>query len=195
MNTKPVMLVIAVVAALAVAGGAFAGGIALGKSQANDAAEATAAADTQATGGTGALDLDALRQQFQSGDFDPDTFAQLQEQFGGQFGGGFGGGGGGFGGGTGDGTGGGERGLFGTIETIEGDTLTIDTARGPLQADVGPETTIQIFADGTLADLEPGMQVTVVSERAADGTVVATSITVVPEGGGGFGGRRLGGGQ
>ena len=192
MNTKPVLLVIAVVAALAVsAGGAFAGGIALGKSQANDAAEATAAADTQATGGTGALDLDALRQQFQSGDFDPDTFAQLQEQFGGQFGGGFGGGGGG---GTGDGTGGGGGGLFGTIETIEGDTLTINTARGPLQADVGPETTIQLFTDGTLADLEAGMQVTVTSERAADGTVVATSITVVPEGGGGFGGRRLGGG-
>ena len=82
MNTKPVLLVIAVVAALAVsAGGAFAGGIALGKSQANDAAEATVAADTQATGGTGALDLDALRQQFQSGDFDPEAFAQLQEQF------------------------------------------------------------------------------------------------------------------
>ena len=187
MNTKPVMLVIAVVAALAVAGGAFAGGIALGKSQANDAAEATAAADTQATGGTGALDLDALRQQFQSGEFDPEAFAQLQEQFGGQLGGG--------GGGRRFGGGGAGDGLTGTIETIEGDTLTIDTPRGPLQADVGPETTIQIFADGTLADLEPGMQVTVVSERAADGTVVATSITVVPEGGGGFGGRRLGGGQ
>ena len=185
MNTKAVLPLVAVVVALAViAGGAFAGGIALGKSQANDAAEATAAADTQQTGETGALDLDALRQQFQSGDLDPDALAQLREQFGG----GFGGGGGGqrFGGGGGDG-------LFGTIETIEGDTLTINTQRGPLQADVGPETTILIFADGSLADLEPGMQVTVVSERAADGSVVATSVTVRPAGGG-FGGGFLGGG-
>ena len=179
MNTKPVLLVIAVVAALAVsAGGAFAGGIALGKSQANDAAEATAAADTPATGGTGALDLDALHQQFQSGDFDPEALAQLQEQFGGGFGGG--------GGGRRFGGGGGGDGLSGTIETIEGDTLTINTQRGPLQADVGPETTILIFADGMLADLEPGMQVSVISERSADGSVIATSITVRPEGGGGF---------
>ena len=183
MNKKAVLPLVAAVVALAViAGGAFAGGIALGKSQANDAAEATAAADTQPTGGTGALDLDALRQQLQSSDFDPDTFAQLREQFGGQFGGGGGGGGQRFGG-----AGGGD-GLFGTIETIEGDTLTINTQRGPLQAAVGAETTILIFADGSLGDLEPGMQVTVVSERAADGSVVATSITVRPEGGGFFGG-------
>ncbi len=179
MNTKALLPMVAVVVALAViAGGAFAGGIALGKSQASDAAEATAAADTQPTGGTGALDLDALRQQFGSGDFDPDAFAQLREQLGGGFGGGGGGGGG----------------LFGTIESIEGDTLTINTQRGPLQADVGPETTILIFADGTLADLEPGMQVSVISERAADGSVIATSITLRPEGAGGFGGGFFGGG-
>ena len=190
MNTKAVLLVVAGIAALAVsAGGAFAGGIALGKSQANDDAAGSAPlADNQASGGTGALDLDALRQQFQSGELDPETFAQLAEQFGGQFGGGFGGGG------TGDGTGDGGRGLFGTIDTIEGDTLTIGTARGPLQAAAGPETTIQLLADGTLADLVVGMRVTVTSERASDGSVVASSITVVPEGGGGFGGRRFGGG-
>ena len=187
MSTKAGLPMVAVAVALAViAGGAFAGGIALGRSQATDA-EATAAADTQPTGGTGALDLDALRQQFGSGDFDLDTFAQLREQFGGQFGGfGDGGGGGGQRFGEGDG-------LFGTIESIEGDTLTINTQRGPLQADVGPETTILIFADGTLADLEPGMQVSVISERADDGSVIATSITLRPEGGGGFGGGSFGG--
>ena len=185
MSTKAVLLAVAGIAALAVsAGGAFAGGIAVGKGQADSAAESTSTADTQPAGGSGALDLDALRQQFQSGELDPETLAQLQEQFGGQFGG----------------TGGGRRfgggdGLFGTIETIEGDTLTINTPRGPLQASVGPETTIQVFAEGTLADLEAGMQVTVVSERADDGSVVATSITVTPEGAGGFGGRRDGGGS
>ena len=180
MSTKAVMLTVAGIAALAVsAGGAFAGGIALGKSQANEAAESPAAADTQSD----TPDLSQLIQQFQSGEFDADAFAQLREQFGGT------------GDGAGDGTGGGGRGLFGTIETVEGDTLTINTQRGPLQAAVGSETTIQLFTDGTLADLAAGMQVTVVSERADDGSVVATSITVIPEGGGGFGGRRFGGGQ
>ena len=189
MNTKSILLVVAGVVVLAGStGAAFFGGIAQGKSQANDEAEAAAAADPQPADGTGALDLNQLREQFQSGDFDPDVFAQLQEQFGGQFGGG---GDGGFGGRR----GGGDGGLFGTIETVEGDTLTINTARGPLQANVGPETAIQVFADGTLADLEIGMQVTVVSERADDGSVVATSITVRPEGAGGFGGGLFGGGQ
>lgn len=182
MNTKAVLPMVAVAVALAVvAGGAFAGGIALGKSQADDAAGLPSTAVLQPTGGASALDLDALRQQFESGDFDPDTFAQLREQFGGVGGGQrFGGRGGG-------------DGLFGTIETIEGDTLTINTQRGPLQAAVGAETTILIFADGSLGDLEPGMQVTVISERAADGSVVATSITVRPEGDG-FGGGFFGGG-
>ena len=179
MSTRAVLLVVAGIAALAVsAGGAFAGGIAMGKSQAADEADLSSPAVLQPEGGTGALDLDALRQQFQSGEFDPDAFAQLREQFGGT------GGGRRFGGGD---------GLFGTIETVEGDTLTIDTARGPLQVAVGPETTIQIFAEGTLAELEAGMRVTVTSERAADGSVVATSIVVTPEGGG-FGGGLFGGG-
>ena len=184
MSSKAVLLVVAGIAVLAVsAGGAFAGGIAVGKSQADGAAESTSTASTQPAGGSGSLDLDELRRQFQSGEFDPEAFAELQEQFGGQFGGG---GGRRFGGGD---------GLFGTIETIEGGTLTINTPRGPLQASVGPETTIQVFADGTLADLEAGMQVTVISERADDGSVVATSITVRPAGDGGFGDGLFGGGQ
>ena len=182
MSTKAVLFVVAGIAAMAVAaGGAFAGGIAVGKSQADDL---PSTAVLQPTDGAGSLDLDALRQQFQSGELDPDAFAQLREQFGDQFGGA--GGGRRFGGGD---------GLVGTIETIEGDTLTINTPRGPLQATVGPETTIQVTADGTLADLEAGMQVTVTSERADDGSVVATSITVLPEGGGGFGGNLFGGGS
>ena len=185
MSTKAVLLVVAGIAALAVsAGGAFAGGIAVGKSQADGAAESPSTAVLQPAGGAGSLDLDELRRQFQSGEFDPETFAQLQEQFGGQFGG------------TGGGRrfGGGGDGLFGTIETIEGDTLTIDTARGPLQVAVGPETTIQVFADGTLAELEAGMRVTVTSQRGDDGSVVATSIVVRPEGTDGFGDGLFGGG-
>ena len=62
-------------------------------------------------------------------------------------------------GGTGGGRGFGARGgLSGIIETTEGDALTINAPRGPLQETVGPETTIQIFADATLADLEAGIR-------------------------------------
>ncbi len=184
MSTKAVLLMVAGIVALAAgASGAFAGGIALGKAQANAEAGPASTAVLQPADGNGSLDLDQLRQQFGSGEFDPDAFADLREQFGGRFGG------------TGGRRFGGGDGLFGTIETIDGDTLTINTSRGPLQAAVGPETTIQIFVDGTLADLEAGMQVTVASERAADGTVVATSITVTPAGTGAFGGRSFDGEQ
>jgi hypothetical protein len=96
----------------------------------------------------------------------------------------------------------GRGGLAGTIESVEGNTVTVNTAQGPLQATIGADTTIQTFAEGTLADLEPGLQVTVTGQRAEDGSVQATSILITPEGavsfpGGGFfpGGTRQWSGQ
>ena len=48
------------------------------------------------------------------------------------------------------------------------------------------------YSLSVLADLETGMQVTVISERADDGSVVATSINVTPDGASGFGGWSFG---
>jgi hypothetical protein len=176
MNTKSfVSLIVAVLVLGGSLGGAFVGGIALGKSQAEAATPSIAplsATDQQDQ--TTQEQLDDLRQRIQSGEFNPDQFRQ---QFQGQFG--RGGGGGGFGGG----------GLTGPIEEILGDTVTVNTSQGPLLASIGPDTTIQLFTEGTLADLLVGMNVTVIGQPGEDGTVQATSIVLVPEDGTGFFGR------
>ena len=143
--------------------------------------------------------FDQFRQQFQSGDLSQEDLDELRQQFQDQFGqGGFGGGGfagggfGGRGGGFGGGTDGG-IGLMGTLETIEGNTVTVNTSQGPLQATITPDTTIQVFTEGTLADLQTGMRVTVVGGREEDGTVRASSFFITPEGAGFFGGGSAGG--
>ncbi len=99
---------------------------------------------------------------------------QFRQQFQGQFGHGglqrFAGGGG----------------LSGTIEEIQGNMLIVNTPQGSLQATIGADTTIQMFAEGTLADLQTGLRVTVIGERGEDGTVQASSILLTPEGAGDF---------
>lgn len=182
MNTKSfVTLVVAVLVLGGGLGGAFVGGIALGKNQEDGVALNSASTqlpsgtDQQASGQLTQEQLDQFRQQIQSGEFDPEARDQFRRQFQDRFGQG----------GTGDlGFGGGA--LTGTVESIEGDTITINTAQGPLQATISTDTSIQIITDGTLGDLENGIQVTVRGERGEDGTVEATSLTVTPEGLGGL---------
>ena len=186
MNTKSFLtLVIAVLVLGGSLGGAFVGGIALGKNQEDDvtlnsaSTQLPSGTDQQASGQLTQGQLDQFRQQIQSGEFDPENRDQLRRQFQDQFGQG-GPGGLGFGG---------AGGLTGTIEGIAGATITINTAQGPLLPTISTDTTIQIFVEGTLTDLENGTQVTVRGQRREDGTVEATSITVTPEGLGGlFGG-------
>ena len=189
--SKPfIALIIAVLVIGLSIGGAFAGGIAIGKSQDSDSppsiqTASTGPASTQATDGAlTAEQLQELRQRIQSGDVIPGELGQFGQQFPGGFGGRGGGGAGGFGFGGG--------GLFGTIEAIEGGEISVNTAQGVLKASVSSDTNIQVFSEGTLQDLLNGMQVTVVGERDEEGNVQATSIVVVPEGGGGFrfGGQR-----
>ena len=150
MNTKAFMaLVLAVLLLGGVLGGVFAGGIALGKSQGNGETEITVLPTTpqgagqQSQGDSGFPSLDQLRQRLQSGEITQEELAELRQQFqsqGGQAaGGGFGGRG--FGGGG---------GLVGTIEKIEGNVLTANTQQGPLIATIGPDSTIQMFAEGAL---------------------------------------------
>ncbi len=94
--------------------------------------------------------------------------------------------------------------LNGTIESIDGDRITIETQQGPLVATVDPDQTIiQVLAQGSVDDLAADQQVTVTGTTAEDGALVATTILVTPDlrslfgggqdGGGGFGGRARGG--
>ena len=184
-------------------GGAFLGGMAVGGGDEAEAAAPTASLQAPRLGGQGAATAGGssrqqLRSRIQSGDLSPEDLAQLRQQFGGQFG---------STGGTEGQTGGGAEGfatggrLRGTIESIDGNVLTLNTAQGTLHVTISPDTTIQVTTEAAVTDLSNGMTLTVMGERAEDGTFAAATIFSLPEGdqgfgwfgGGGFGGRGGGG--
>ena len=180
MNTKAfVLLLVGVLVLGGSLGGAFAGGMALGKSQGEAEEESVqplpSSLGQQSSGQLGQAQADRMQQRLESAQLSPEDLDQLRQQFQGQLGQGV----------VGPGLLG-QGSLIGTIEGIEGNTLTVNTAQGPLQATIGADTTIQRFAEGTLADLLEGMQVTVAGQRGDDGTVEARSILVVPAGDVGF---------
>ena len=85
------------------------------------------------------------------------------------------------------------RGTLGTVSSISGATLTIRDAQGnDVKVQLQPSTTVTKTLSGSATDLTQGVNVTVIGQRAADGTITATAITIVPAGftiGGGGGGR------
>lgn len=176
MNNRPfILLVVAVLVLGGGLGGAFAGGVAVGKGQ-----EEVAPTNTT-------LQLPSDPSQLSQ-----EQLQQFRDQFQGQFGGGGGfRGGDGFGGRSGLG-----GGLTGTIESIDGAVITVNTAQGLLTATLSGDTTVQKFVEGAAVDLVPGMQVTVIGQRADDGTVEATTVLITPEGAGStFSGSFFGQGQ
>jgi len=191
MNTKAfVLLLVGVLLLGGSIGGAFAGGIALGKSQGEDVAEGDLAVEStlslgqqpsgqQTLGQAGQEQMAELRERIRSGQISEEDMAQMREQFLGPVGQDFAM----------------RGGLTGAIEEIEGGTITVNTSQGPLQAIVGEDTTIQKFAEVTLSDLLEGMQVTVIGQPGEDGAVEAVSIVVIPEGAGGFMGGGFPGGH
>ena len=163
MNTKTFMvLLVSIMVLSGSVGVAFAGGVAVGKGQEE--------ADTSSS-----PQLPTNQSQPLPGELTQEQLDQLRQRFQGQRGS------------DGDGSGfGGRGGLTGTIDQIQGNTITLNTSQGPLQALVRDDTTIQIFTEGSVADLESGLRVTVVGQIGEDGTVAATSIVVIPEGVEGF---------
>ena len=83
----------------------------------------------------------------------------------------------------------GHGGLTGVIEKVEGNIVTVNTSQGPLIATLVADTTIGRFTEGTSADLQAGMQVTIVSQIGADNGVKAMSILLNPKDAIGFFGR------
>ncbi len=85
-------------------------------------------------------------------------------------------------------------GLTGTIDALDGNVITVDTPQGPLQATTTDETAIQLFSEGSLADLLEGLRATVIGHRK-DGAVEASAILLLPEEGEGFFGGGFQGGN
>lgn len=79
--------------------------------------------------------------------------------------------------------------LTGVIDKVEDNIVTVNTPQGPLRATLVPDTTIGRFAEGTSADLQAGMQVTIVRGIGADRLVEARSILLNPDDAFGFLGR------
>ena len=181
-------------------GVAFAGGVAYERSGADTSPGVTApdlpspsGVQAQASGRQFNPEAIAdLQARLQSGSATPEDLQQLRQQFAGQSGG-FGGGGGAggnlrFGG----------RGLNGPIESIEGDTITINTAQGPLQVIFNADTTINNIVEVDSSALTVETRISVNGQRNEAGVMEATTITITPEGftlGGDGGFRRGFGGQ
>ena len=78
--------------------------------------------------------------------------------------------------------------------------FTLETQQGPLPISMDDDTVIIETRQGTVADLEAGMRVTVIGPADEEGTIEARVVNVIPEGledirGFGGGGRNAVGGD
>jgi hypothetical protein len=73
------------------------------------------------------------------------------------------------------------RGASGTIESLEGDTLTLSTAQDQTTVLLTDQTAINRFVAGERGDLQPGAQVTVLGERDDSGRITATTIQILSD--------------
>ena len=169
---------LAVVVALGGAlGGAFAGGMAIGKSQGKEAANQQLQTQFgQLASGRlrGALQGTPLAQEGTPVSAQATPQAQQgtpQAGQGTQSGLPFAGGPGGIAG---------RGGTVGTVEKVEGNVVTINTAQGAVRVVADNATTVQKVGEGSLRDVSAGASVTVSGERAQDGSVKATNILVSP---------------
>lgn len=186
MSTKGFLLLLATVIVIGGSiGGAFSGGLALGRSQ-NDAADPIATLLEQRFGGG----------QAQGG------------QFGGPLSEGSSTGGGAFSGPGESGSpplGPGPSGVTtnvtrnafnGTVSSLEGSLLTVTAGDNENQVDLNGNAAIQVFGLGTSEDISQGDRVLVIAagDTTSGGQVDAISVTVNPPEGGAFGGTRVFGG-
>jgi hypothetical protein len=129
--------------------------------------------------------LDQIRQRFQSGDLSQEELVELRQQFRNQFD--QTGSQGNFGGRGGSGTGrefmgGRGTGLVGVLQSIEANTVTLDTFQGAIQVATTPDTIFRIISEGSFTDLLIGLQVMVVGQPGEDQIIEARSILIAPQG-------------
>ncbi len=74
------------------------------------------------------------------------------------------------------------RPLAGSVTSATASGFTLETQQGPLPISVDEETLIIETRQGSVADLEAGMQVTVFGQADEEGVISALAVNVVPEG-------------
>jgi hypothetical protein len=70
------------------------------------------------------------------------------------------------------------RATTGTLAKIDGNTLTLTAAQGPVTVNVSSSTAIQKTVAGSLADIQEGVFIFASGERDAKGNVTATTISI-----------------
>lgn len=71
------------------------------------------------------------------------------------------------------------RGTTGEVKSVDGDTLTLSTAQDVVTIHISDSTEIQMTVSGTVADLEPGINVIVIGEQEDDGTITASQVQII----------------
>jgi hypothetical protein len=100
----------------------------------------------------------------------------------GNFPGGLAGGGGFFNGGLGGaGQGGGARGVFGTVKSIDGDTILVSTPQDVTTVKLTQATVVQQMIAADSSALQAGQQISVRGDRDSSGVVTATSLQILGE--------------
>jgi len=96
----------------------------------------------------------------------------------------------------------GRGGVEGTVLSLEGDTLTVASARGELTAALSDATTVYQISESSRDSLTSETRVRVIGNRNPEGRLAAQSVIIMPAGtedlfgaAGGPGGRRRGGGS
>ncbi len=78
------------------------------------------------------------------------------------------------------GTGQGGQATIGTIKEIQGNTLIVSTAQSELKVEIDDNTSITMFAEGSVSDLKAGDRITIGGQVQGD-SMTATQIQLIPE--------------
>jgi hypothetical protein len=70
-------------------------------------------------------------------------------------------------------------GTTGVVKTIDGNVMTISTAEDVTTVNLSADTPIQKSAQAALADIQPGMRVTVTGQLDSDGNIKAIQIMIL----------------
>jgi hypothetical protein len=71
-------------------------------------------------------------------------------------------------------------GAFGTVKSIDGNTLVLTTNQSDVTVTLSDTTRIEKTTDVSTADLQVGQNVTVAGQRDSNGNVTASQVTIIP---------------
>lgn len=68
---------------------------------------------------------------------------------------------------------------FGTVEKVDGNTITVTTQQGSTKVNLSQDTNIMAMQKASPSDIKAGARVTVTGDKQSDGSIKATSVQVL----------------